>query len=177
MVNRKVLFFALFSFFVLLASVQAAMKSEEMTAERFKQMSDAEKADFLNDAENPDLQVIDLKKMFLDNGEQQKIQKKIQVAVRDEENLWGDTVLEGDVSQTGDARADFVEVYQYRGTVYAYGISIIAPAVGTYLDGCHYNEETQNWEGDCPAGQISVYKLYTADFQEIDNGQYAEFEE
>ncbi len=102
---------------------------------------------------------------------------KIQSAVRYEENIWPDTVLEGEVGQNGPAVAQDIEVILLRGKFMAVELTISAPAVFTGNGNCRYNEKRKQWVGrDCAPGQISVRKTLNHRMEPVGSMNFAEFD-
>ena len=91
-----------------------------------------------------------------------------------EENLWGDTILEGDYALTDRASAESIEVLVIGSTVYGYRAVIRADALMT--SDCEYNEETEKWNDDCASGYIYVSHTYDAKFEQVPDDNYAEFD-
>ncbi|MBL6990147.1 MAG: hypothetical protein ISR65_10235 [Bacteriovoracaceae bacterium] len=107
------------------------------------------------------------------------INKNMQIFAEDEENLWGDTILEGPYYQVGDVEWSRAKVHYYNGQIIAYSATIHADAIYEDSDGCVFLEEEDRWDltdPECYVGRIYVRKFMDANFLEIENENYATFD-
>lgn len=103
--------------------------------------------------------------------------KAIIQTVKNEESLWGDTVLEGDVGQNGPAKAAEVSVVYFGKQLILTRIFIQAPAVFTGNGNCEFDDKKNEWVGeDCAEGNISVSKFLDLKNQLIGDDNFADFE-
>jgi hypothetical protein len=107
----------------------------------------------------------------------QPLRSVFETVARDEESLWGDTILEGDYGLTGDAAVRSVTAMKIGQVTFAYQLHISASAVGTW-DGCDYDDATDKYVGEgCVHGSIRVSRYVAIDGAEIETEDYADFEE
>jgi hypothetical protein len=71
---------------------------------------------------------VDLADLKLTAAARKKIEKAVNDATADEERLWLDTILEGEVRQKGPATAETVQAWVWKGETLAYLVHISAPA-------------------------------------------------
>lgn len=110
------------------------------------------------------------------NSDKKWIQE-IESLVKDEEVLWGDTILEGEIGQNGPAEAKSVSVVNYKGQRLLTKVFIQAPAVFTGNDDCEFSETENKWVGEgCGSGNIYVTKHLDLDNQSIGSMDFAEFD-
>ncbi len=88
-------------------------------------------------------------------------------------NIWGDTILEGPYSLTGDLEITIYSLYTFDGEPYAVLATVSSSAV--FTDSCEYDEDADAWPDDCGAGTISESFVVDMAAQTIDFGYYAEF--
>jgi hypothetical protein len=102
---------------------------------------------------------------------------RIDSAVRHEENIWPDTILEGEVGQNGPATASDIEIIVQGGKLLAVELTIRAPAVFTGNGDCRYNDRRRQWVGQgCAHGEISVRKTLNHRLELVGSMDFAEFD-
>jgi hypothetical protein len=106
-----------------------------------------------------------------------RVLKRAEAFKEDEENLWGDTILEGDYFQTGPAQVREVQAIRLNGTTVAYAVEITARAIDTSGSDCRYNDERERYEGTCLPGTFRVTKYLDLDLEEIPSDFTVEFEQ
>ncbi len=151
--------------------------SKDVSLEQYSCLDEQSKVTFLDDYANKDLRTLSYIEAIPSlpthlNPEQLK--NEFQTVLQDEENLWGDTILEGPFAQTGAAEISDVEALIYHERVVGFRIYIVAPAV--FTDHCEFNEETYEYENCDGEGQIYVSKLLDINLDLLEDGNYAEFD-
>lgn len=139
------------------------------------------KAEFLNLDESAKQQFLETQASALEGEEdiqnfmaaQPDLMRLVLEAGESVSNIWGDTILEGPYSLTGDIETTVSTIYTSNNEVYAVYATVSAPAILT--DSCDYNDETNQWDDDCMVGNISESFVLDAEGNTIDMGYYAEF--
>lgn len=92
-------------------------------------------------------------------------------------DVWYDTILEGPYALTGKPGVEETSALTVKDTVFAYRVTVAAPAIFTEGEFCTFNEETEEWSAECynDSGIITQQVLYDFAGREIDDGSYAEF--
>jgi hypothetical protein len=103
------------------------------------------------------------------------VRQRLEAAALDRANVWPDTILEGDYSQTGDAVLSSVTVYKRGTRPYAYRVHIAAEAI--YTGDCEYDEAAESWSDDCSTGHISEDAYFTFELEEIHLGDGPSFDD
>jgi hypothetical protein len=85
----------------------------------------------------------------------------------DESGLWGDTILEGDYVQTGEATAEQIMALKQEGIIVGYRMNIVADAIMTASDSCEFDAMRDQWIGDCLSGQIFSERMIDWKLREI----------
>jgi hypothetical protein len=147
-------------------AVALNLYSKELNLAEWRCLSNEATLRALTDGYHNDLKLVPIEEAILTNKE--AVLKAAAETAADEETLWGDTILEGDYSLTGDAKAENLEVL-YRGDIMV-GVSmtINADAIMTGDGDCEFNEETEKWEGEeCAHGYIYSNRLIDWELKEV----------
>jgi hypothetical protein len=85
----------------------------------------------------------------------------------DEETLWADTILEGPYELAGQASAVEIKYHKYRDMIFAYSMTISAPAF--FIDDCRsYNSDESSQDEDCPSVTIRSRRMMDWQFKDIE---------
>lgn len=147
----------------------------ESTVRDFDCLGDNSKKLFLDVEINPSVRIISLSDAGNLIADIDAFKTSIQSVVDEEEILWGDTILEGEVGLETGPKAEEVQLVVRDSTIFGIKIYITAPAVFTG-NGCHYDDEIRMWVGDCPEGFIYVWRTVDSKFTVIETDDVAEFD-
>ena len=158
----------------ILAGVQNIFGSESSLKE-FDCLGDNSKKLFLDVETNPSVRSVSINDAGNLIPDIEAFKTSIQNVVDEEEILWGDTILEGEVGLVTGAKPEEVHLLVHDSTIFGYKIYITAPAVYTG-DGCYYDHEIRMWVGECPEGSIYVWRTVDSKFNVIETGDVPEFD-
>lgn len=109
-------------------------------------------------------------------GVPRDLEPQVKRAVRMEESIWPDTILEGDYAQEGSARARQIELILRGEQFIAVRFEISAPGVYTGNGDCRYDETADAWRGnDCNRGTLSVTRVLDSQLELVGSDRFVEF--
>lgn len=139
----------------------------------FITMDDLDKIEFIHEKAEEVYQDDEIRKFELQNP---KLVSLIQEIGFDRARVWGDTVLEGPYAQTGELEVKISSLYFVDDELYAVRASVSADAIMYDINDCEYNDDLEEWTGDCAEGYISegLYIDFEGNF--IESDEYADFD-
>jgi len=156
-------------------AVALNLYSKEVDLAQWRCLSNEATLRALSDGYHKDLKLVPLAEAKVSNKEE--ILKAAAETAEDEENLWGDTILEGDYSLSGEAKAESLEILFRSEQMVGVAMVISADAIMTASGDCEYNEKTEKWEGEeCAHGYIYSNRLIDWELKEVETPHEPEFD-